>query len=390
MPRPSVHPLVMCCLALIAVSPLAGTQKPGVVTLVPAAPWRMIQQEKLNPSALARWGGDPAIAQEYGVQSVEHRVYALQGSSAQVDVVVAASRDPSEAYGLYTFCRTESMAPVPGMELAVEGPQQALIARGHYLILVPRPRTAPSKPAQTAPGRSGTQTPVVAPSESLAVSTNDFRALLILVAGIRPSANALAALPTPLPAAGLVSASEKYLLGKKAASHVLPDFPVDLLGFEQGAEVQVATYETRSHARARVLAISYPDPQIARQRFQGMESGALLNQDRGAQSIYGQRRGSYIFLTTEAPSKAVADTFLNEFSVTHYISWNERYLGNQPVAAQMLRLIISNLLLVMLLIGFAVGGGLLIVLSKRLSRKFFPRLEWGHQDSGSFIILNLK
>ncbi len=381
--------LLLCFLLSL---PLTGTgqQKPGVVTLVPAAPWRMISQEKLDRNSVSRWGGDPLIEGEYRVQSVDHRVYELQGSNTQADVVIAESPDASAAYGLYTYYQADSMTPVPSMQLAVADSHEALIARGRYFIRVPRPQPVVPSPAKGPSRQSRKGGRVMAAQASPALSENDFRALLILVTGSRPSANSLAALPASLPTSGLVPGSERYLLGKEAASHILPGIPLDLLGFEQGAEVQVASYQAGPENRARVLAISYPNPQISRQRFKGLESGLSLNQDRDVRSVYGKRSGSYVFLAVDASSRASADRFLGEFSVARYVSWNERYFGDKPVAAQMLRLIISNLLLVLLLISLAIGGGAAIVLSKRLSRKFFPQFEWAREEAGALITLNLK
>ena len=39
--------------------------------------------------------------------------------------------------------------------------------------------------------------------------------------------------------------SEKYLLGLEAAKRVLPSFRTDLIGFDQGAEVQLGQYQYR-------------------------------------------------------------------------------------------------------------------------------------------------
>src|SRR5690349_2091869 len=131
--RSSIRCFLMLPCFLLSL-PLTGIsqQKLGVVTLVPAAPWRMIRQEKLDHNSVSRWGGDPIIEGEYRVQSVEHRVYELQGSSTQADVVIAESPDASAAYGLYTYYRAESMKPVPAMQLMVADSHQALIARGRY------------------------------------------------------------------------------------------------------------------------------------------------------------------------------------------------------------------------------------------------------------------
>ena len=80
-----------------------------------------------------------------------------------------------------------------------------------------------------------------------------------------------------MPQKGLVSGSEKYLMGLEAAKRVLPSFRTDLIGFEQGAEVQLGQYET-GKSTSTLVSISYPTPQIARIRFGALSNFLGLNQ----------------------------------------------------------------------------------------------------------------
>ena len=108
------------------------------------------------------------------------------------------------------------------------------------------------------------------------LSNNDYNALLVFVGGTRPSGNIMASLPAPMPTTNMVPESEKYVLGPEAAKKVLPTFPSDLLGFDQGAEVQLAKYGT-GKGQATLITISYPTPQIARIRFGAMSSFLGIN-----------------------------------------------------------------------------------------------------------------
>jgi uncharacterized protein DUF6599 len=367
--------LMLCTLTLCFSSGAAWAQKPSVISIVPAANWKLTNSTKSSASAVSNWGGDPAIEAEYGVKSVESRKYQLDdelSGSQSVDVVVEEAPDVSAAYGLLTYYQTEAMAPEKNIQLTVVGPDGALMARG--LVFIRFVKTAGSR-----------------------VSADQFRALEILVGGTRPTADALASLPAPLPPRGLVPGTEKYLLGRQAATRVLPSFPVDLFGFEQGAEVQTGRYAagpsggtTRANPPSTLLAITYPTFQIARARFGLMQNALNLNQERGPESVYGKRAGSFVFLAMNAGSKTAATKWLDQFNVSEQVSWDQRYPGKKSITLQMLELILANLLLVGLLVGAAVLGGTLIALSKRLARKWFPTSEWGSPEGERLITLNLR
>ena len=249
----------------------SAQEKPFVMPLVPAADWRQVDSHPLPLSAVSKYGGDPAVEQEYGVKALELRTYQL--GKTQTQVVVEPAPDATSAYGLLTFYQTPAMTPEKGIQLAVGDANQTLMARGNNFIRFLRGKDSP-------------------PSES------DYQALLVFVGGSKPSASAIRSLPRPMPPKGLVPGSEKYLLGLEAAKRVLPSFRTDLIGFEQGAEVQLGQYQT-GKGTSTLVSISYPTPQIARVRFGALTNFLGLNQDHGEDSVYGRRHGSYVFLVLE-------------------------------------------------------------------------------------------
>ena len=348
--------------AWVAVSLPCLAQKPTVIPLVPAANWQLAESQTLPFAALMKYGGEPAVEQEFGVKSLERRTYELAGQRAEV--VLEAAADTSAAYGLLTYYRTASMTPAKGIQLAVTGPEGALMARGpNFIRFVPDSRS----PA----------------------TDNDWHALLVFVGGTRPSANALASLPAPMPQAGLIPGTEKYFLGLEAARRILPSFRTDLIGFAQGAEVQLADYQI-GQARSTLLEISYPTPQIARLRYGAMSSFLALNQAQGPASIYGRRQGSYVFLVLNADTSTTATNLLNLFQVAQQVSWDQRYPGDKPFALQVLELILANVMLILILVGICIAGGILVFASKRFAHKYLPDWEWGNPEGESLIRLNLR
>jgi hypothetical protein len=348
--------------ALVAALVPGFAQKPTIIRLIPAANWKQVSSERLGLEAARDYGGDPAIEREYGVQTLEHRTYQL--ASARADVVVEPAADTSAAYGLLTYYRTESMAPEKGIQLALSGPEGALMVRGRNFIRFRRPKGS-------------------------RLSDDQFRALLIFVGGTRPSLEALANLPRPLPAEGRIPGTEKYLLGPEATRRVLPSFRVEQIGFGEGAEVQLAEYQS-GKGRAAVMAIAYPTPQIARIRFAAMTASFGINKEHGPGALYGRRQGSFVLLVLNADSSATATKLIDQFWVAQQLSWNERYPGRKSFTLQVVELVLANIMLSFILAGFCVLGGILFFLSMRLAAKWFPDLSWGHPDEDTLIRLNLR
>jgi hypothetical protein len=281
----------------------------------------------------------------------------------RAEVVLEPAADVSAAYGLFTYYQNESMHPEKAIQLAMTGPEVSLMARGRSFIRFLRPKDSQ-------------------------LSENEFRALLIFAGGTRPTSYSLANLPPPLPSSGLISGSGKYIIGPEVALRVLPNFRTDLVRFDQGAEIQVGEYLVGS-SRSTMMELSYPTPQIARMRFGAMSDSLGLNQDRGANTLYARREGSFIFLALKASNKAAATKLLDQFKVTQQLSWDEKYPGDKTIGLQLFELIMGNVLLTLLLAGGGIAGGVLIVLSRRVTARYFPAWQWGHPEADQLIRLNL-
>jgi len=349
-------------IALSAARPLPCAQNVSVIPLVPAANWRLAASQELGVEEIQKHGGDPAVEREYGVKSFELRTYQLD--STRAEVILEPAADVSSAYGLFTYYQNESMHSEKAIQLAMTGPEVGLMARGRSLIRVFRPKGSH-------------------------LSEDEFRALMIFVGGTRPASSSLANLPPPLPFPGLIPGSAKYIIGPEVARRLLPDFRTDLVGFDKGAEVQLGEYLIAG-SRSTVMEVSYPTPQIARARFANMSDLLGLNQERGANTQYGRREGSFVFLTLKADSQAAAKKLLDQFHVSQQLSWDEKYPGDKTIGLQLFELIMGNVLLTLLLAGGGVAGGLLIVLSRRVTARYFPASAWGHPEADRLIRLNLE
>ena len=350
------------CLILAASQPLSAAQKIVVIPLIPASGWKLVDSTKITPQDLARFGDQLPVDHEYGVQSALKRTYQLGGLKATAILEEAA--DPSSAYGLYTFYQNESMRSAPGIQMAMIGNHDAVMTRGRYFIHIL--------------GNSGA-----------ALSANNFQSLLIVIGGTKLSSANLESLPAPLPRQGLVSGSERYVLGIEAAKRVLSSFPASVIGFQDGVEVQTGAYRVGAN-RLNLIEVSYPTPQLAQVRYKAMELALQINQGHVPGAIFGRQEGSYAFLVTNAPTKALADRLLSQLGLTETVSWNARYRSQAEFTYQVLQLVIANLELVLIIAAFAFLGGISIFLGKKLIMKLFPNSPWPRPDEEELIRLKLS
>jgi hypothetical protein len=350
--------------AVLTALPLhcSALEKPLAIPLVPAADWHQVDSHPLPLSAVSKYGGEPAVEQEYGVKTLELRTYQLGKTWTQM--VVEPAPDAISAYGLLTFYRTPAMAPEKGLQLAVGDANQTLMARGNNFIRFLRGKDSP-------------------PSES------DYQALLIFVGGSQPSKEAIRSLPSSMPPKGLVPGSEKCVLGLEAAKRVLPSFRTDLIGFEQGAQVQLGQYKT-GKGTSTLVSVSYPTPQIARVRFGALTNFLGLNRDHGEDSVYGRRHRSYVFLVLNAENAGTASALMDQFQVTSSVSWDQKYTSERTFTLELVHMILAIFLLTAMLIGACIVAGVLFFLSRRIAAKFFPDSQWGRTDEDQLIRLNLK
>ena len=347
------------CGILASSAAMGGAQHTTIVNLASLPKWQVQKSQNVSLNDVRQWGVQPSVDIEYGVTKVEIRTYGQENQNLQA--VVEKAPDPSSAYGLLTFYQNESMKPEKGMKLTVVGPKQALMARGTFFVRVMRPSQ---------------------------MSDQDFRSALIAIAGAAPSANALALLPPSLPPQGIIPGSEKYVLGPVALQRAVPSIPADLVGFQQGAELQAAEYRHEGQP-VTLIFISYPTSPIARARYAAMEQSLGVNRKSGAGAIYGKLQRSYVLLVQGAGSKEVASNVMGRLRIEQQVSWDQAPPG-KPVSVQMAHLILGNIMLVLLLVGLAVLAGVLLFVSRIIAARWFPHSDWARGYEDSIIRLNLK
>ncbi len=187
-------------------------------------------------------GANAGAFKEYIVKSVEHRPYG-QGT-ASASITLYRLRDPSSAYGAYTFLRNDSMTTINLGSFASASPDRALFVVGEMLV------DATGAPKQPRPSDSDLK--------RLADSLNKVA-----------DHTQYPSIGDHLPDQGLVHGSEHYFIGPRGLSQYVQLGTDDWIGFDHSAETIIARYQV-SGKDETLLVASYPTQQIAAMEFDRM------------------------------------------------------------------------------------------------------------------------
>jgi hypothetical protein len=300
---------------------------------------------RVRPEALEQLAGsDAAILRECGTLGAERRTYARGGGT--LTATAYRMRDPTAGYAAYTFLLTDQMSPANVTQYSALSHERALLLVGNLLVDVT--------------------------GGDLRSLTSDLKAL---VAQLAPQADRS---PYPtlghyLPARGLLGRSEKHFVGPQALNRVLPLGSGDWLGFSDGAEAELARYRINGQ-EATLLLASYPTPQVAAHKLEELARWLPLNRDaeRGEarSALYARRSSSLVAIVTQAPSRAVADSLLQQIHYENQITWNEPgFKLTEPSIGQIVVGAIAGtgiILLFALVAGIGFGGVRIVV------KYFFP------------------
>ena len=327
-----------------------------------SSPVQALSAADLQQSA----GADAPVLQEYRIEGGASRSYAHGAETSSVTVYHTAN--PSAAYGLYTFYRTDALTPIEAGSFGCASANRALIVIGNLLVDVTSPRARPSDA--------------------------DLRALaqyLIPQADDRP----FPILGQFLPDGGLVHRSERYFVGPQALARVVPLGADDWVGFSYSAEALTARYHLAGASAASganaassssaanastLLLINYPTQQIAAQQFDAMLRRFPIDPPGGAppgQSVlYGRRIAEMVALVIGAPSRAAANSLLDQIQSGDQVTWNEpkTKLTDPSISSIVIEGIVGSG--VFMLFGLAAGigfGGLRVFVKYFLPGKVFDR-----------------
>ena len=318
--------------------------------------WSGSVKAGLNPPELQ--DGDPAnmlagelaaVRQEYGFVSGEEGTYSLSKDKAQVTLY--RMKDPSGAYGLYSFLRAPDMARSGPNEHSVMSRQEALILLGNLVLDIHG-----------------------------ADLTKDSNALNALVGAVSSKAQQgpLPTLTEHLPTKGFIDRSDKYILGPVTLNQFFPVSQNDWLGFSTGAEAEVARYRVNGR-ELNLLIADFPTPQTAQKKLNELQQVYHVNAadaDQNGSPVFGKRSITLLAIVFGARTQAEADKLLEQVQSGAEVTWNEPtfQFKEPPITTMIVGAIIgTGIICCFALISGIAFGGFRIVVKRLFPDKVFDR-----------------
>lgn len=313
---------------------------------------------------LDRTAGDAApILRENGMESVERLSY-TNGADTLL-VTLYRMKDASAAYGAYSFLRSPEMA---GAKLT----EHSSLSHGRALILI---------------GNSVAEVS----GKDIEHKRADLK-LLIAQVSKKPGGGLYPALWQYLPLDGIVSHSDRYILGPVALHHELPLAADDWLGFSSGAEAELARYRLDGQELTLVL-IEYPTPQIASKQLESLAKRFNLNSpskpgENSKPALFARQTSSLVALVANARSQKIADALFQNVTYQPNLTWNEpSFSFMQPGWGTIL---VGIFLGTGLLCVFALASGLAFGILRIVVKHFWPGKVFDRTNQVQILQLGLS
>jgi hypothetical protein len=183
-----------------------------------------------------------------------------------------------------------------------------------------------------------------------------------------------------LPQDNIVPRSDRYVLGPHTLDQLFPGNLGDSLGFQNGAEAEVAHYRLNGQ-EAELLIADFPTPQLAQQQFASLQKKFNVNgSNPGAGSpLYAKRTITLLAIVGGAPSEADAGNLLSAVHSGTELTWNEpTFQFKEPRIEMMIvgSIVGSGVICLFALIAGISFGGLRLIVKRVMPGKVFDRSEY--------------
>src|SRR5271170_7473624 len=294
-------------------------------------------------------GQQAAARQEYGFVSGEEGTYSLGKDALQVTLY--RMKDPSGAYGLYSYLRSPDMAHAGPNEHSVMSGEEALVLIGNLVLDIH--------------------------GSDLSKDADGLNALVSAVSS-KAQQGPLPTLTEHLPTKGFIERSDKYILGPVTLNQFFPVSQNDWLGFSTGAEAEVARYHVDGR-ELNLLIADFPTPQTAQKKLNELQQDYHVNAadaERNDSPVFGKRSITLLAIVFGARSQAEADKLLDQVQSGAEVTWNEPtfQFKEPPITTMIVGAIIgTGVICCFALISGIAFGGFRIVVKRFWPDKVFDR-----------------
>jgi hypothetical protein len=297
-------------------------------------------------------GPDASAFREYIVKSVEQKSY-MQGTQS-ASVTLYRLRDPSSAYGAYTFLRNDSLSAADLGSYASVSHDRALVVVGEMLLDI----SAPAKQAR--------------PSDA---DLKQLGELLDKKADHTP----YPFIGEHLPETGRVRGSERYVIGPLSLAHFIPLGTDDWMGFDHSGETILAHYLVAGKDET-LLITSYPTQQVAAAEFAGILRRFVFDPPGGVKPgqtvLFGKRVSSFVAVVVGAPSKQGANNILDQVGYESNVTWDEpKQSYTEPgISSMIVEAFLGTGAIMIFAVAAGIGfGGIRVLVKIFLPNKVFDR-----------------
>jgi hypothetical protein len=321
------------------------------------AGWTQSSDQAFGPSEAPSPSGAAAdaarnaasAAAEYGFVNGERASYAR--GSQTLDVTLYKMKDPTGAYGEYSYQRVPGMQQAALADHSSIAPDRALALAGNLVVDVQ--------------------------GKDLTAHTADLKALVNAVSqhaqdGLLPT------LWERLPPNNVVAGTDRYILGPRTLDQLFPAGLGDSVDFSTGAEAEVARYRVGGHD-ATLLIVDFPTPQMAEGMLANVQKKFNVNGSQPGSSsptLFAARSLTLLAVVAGASSQAEANSLLDQVHSGTVLTWNEpTFQFKEPTIGAMVVGTIEGtgvICLFALIAGLAFGG-LRLVVKRSMPGKIFDR-----------------
>src|ERR1044071_3283885 len=342
----------------ITVSCLGLSQAQGPTRFLPAAfsGWHLESKSvKTTPDPAAADPTDAPVLKEYGFTDLETGTYTRSGRTMQIKA--ARFNDATGAFGAFTYYVQPQMQAEKIGDSGASSNSRILFFKGNVLV-------------------------DVSVEHLSAMSGADLRALAAAMPRPKNEIGKLPTLTANLPSQSLERNTGRYIIGPEALARLGVPIPAQLIDFSKSPEVAIGKYRT-SQGEATVTLVSYPTPQIARERMDAMQSAAL-----SGSPFYFRRSGPYVVAVSGSIPGDEAQSLLASVNydadVTLLQPTKPRPQEDRAGFIVALVMLCVIMVLAALVFGFVFGG------IRILANRLFPNRFFSRPESVEIIRLNLK
>jgi hypothetical protein len=298
---------------------------------------------------------DAAVLKEYGFSGLESATYSRSGRKMQIKA--ARFNDATGAFGAFTYYVQPQMQEEKIGDRGASSNTRILFFKGNILV-------------------------DVGVEHLSAMSAADLRALANELPRLKDEVGKLPTVTANLPSQSLLRNSSRYVIGPEALTRLGVPLPAQLVDFSKSPELAIGKYRT-SQGEASVTLVSYPTPQIARERMDAMQSAAL-----SGGPFYFKRSGPYVVVVNGSIPADEAQSLLASVNYDADVTPLQptKLKPQEDRAGFIVALIMLCVIMVLaaLVFGFVFGG------IRILANRMFPNRVFSRPESVEIIRLNLK